>query len=506
MDEWIHLFWKAQEYRGAGFGLPLLALFMFFIVLWPKGARLIQLRYERIAVALIVLFTAIGVTYLIYPNYIDHAEATMAGLGRVMARGGELYPYPNLFPYHGILYGPALAEIQFIVSLLGLPTLMSSKLPGLLSFILLSLILLRLNKVPASRGYLLYLFPFGVMLFWDRTEPFILLLVCLALLLDGKHNKKYIPILMGILAGTASALKLHAAVYVFTAYLAVFLVSGISIASLVIFSLVSMLTFATYFLPPNISFIAFIEYIKFASNHGLSFNLWIQNFTYFIFLTIPLLILWRGAAQTRKTTRNLILVVGIEFVVTIIAAKPGAGAHHLLPFIPVNAFLIQKMYVDDMTASLTPIRVLYASLIMSISLTVSGLIWTVSASWNLYQGPRKEVAWFQEKYDGLVMGVGDDRSFFYSFLRVDLADEQIDYSGYMDLQYAGAGEKEFIAKMSNCNIRNLLIPNFGLPFSMNSYYTGKSLFTEDVLNAFRANYRKNESGKYFSVYSCERGL
>ena len=55
-----------------------------------------QLKLLRLLPALSVLCFALalstGLAYLIYPNYFDHAEPTVAVIGQIVASGGQAYP------------------------------------------------------------------------------------------------------------------------------------------------------------------------------------------------------------------------------------------------------------------------------------------------------------------------------------------------------------------------------------------------------------------------------
>ena len=124
--------------------------------------------------------------------------------------------------------------------------------------------------------------------------------------------------------------------------------------------------------------------------------------------------------------------------------------------------------------------------------------------WRQFNVAGKEVARFNKEYPGLVMGVSDASTYHYSYLRVLLDAEQIDYPGYMDLQFAGVTDKTMAAKMSRCDIGSVLMPLGGLPFSINNNYTDKPLFSDDVRRIFDAHYAEYDKGSFYSVYICHR--
>jgi hypothetical protein len=490
--------------RGAFFSLMVLLLFLAM----PKKIKsatttLLGYRHDYVATALLAITFVTGLVYLSFPNYLDHVESTIASLGMVLERGEVIYPFPDFYPYHGLLYGPLLATVQTAFTQTGLSVLVASKLPGLIAFLISITACLYVIKNPMARGYLIYLIPFGLMLFWNRAEPFFLLLVCMTLFFtDNKIGNKNLPIIAGILAGTASALKLHGASYIFSAYLAATLGATLSIPSLLVFSISALISFLAFFLPSNISLVNFFEYLKLASAHGLSLRMWLENLVYLLFLAIPLLISWSVSNKNRDMGMKISAVILIEFFVTIIGAKPGAGTHHLLPFIPINAYIINRLHLDAKAPRSSIIKVMYFALIVPALSTILTVYVPMIKTWMDFRKAGDEVQLLDKKYPDLVMGLTDDKNYSYAYLRVLLSGEQIDYPSFMDLQFSGVSDLTMSENMRMCTIKNILLPNDGAPFSMNNYYTGKPLLSPGVQQSFSGLYEISFHGNYFSVYTC----
>lgn len=467
-------------------------------------------RYDTYAKIWFCIFVLLGGFYVFYPNYFDHIESTIAALGGVMRRGEPLYPAPDPYPYHGILYGPALAGIQWLFQGIGLPVIVGSKLPGFLAFVVSAVLLLHLNRNRISRGYLLFLFPYYNYLFWDRAEPFFLLIMSASLLLAVKlRGSRLLPVPLGILAGAASALKLHGAAYVLAAYLAMVMAGAASIGGIVLFGFFAGLSFIAFFLPQNISFPVFVSYLKFAGAHGLSMDTWQKNMMYWLALITPLLVAWRNAKPSRRTGLYITLILVIEFFITILGAKPGAGLHHLFPFIPVNAFIIGHILSDSFRERLRYgylVKAVYVVLTIISLITAVKLAAIMTRHWMQYDHAGKEVSQFDRKYPGLVMAIAEgDDSYNYTYLRVLLNRPQIDYPAFMDLQFSGVGDSLFVEHLNGGKIEHLLVPNGGTPFAMLNDYTGRPLFSDTVRQAFRAHYRCIEKGESYSVYKRKKG-
>lgn len=236
------------------FGIYAILISILTYLLLPLSLRTaiiqrITFQYDKAALLIASIFVIAAFSYIFYPNYLDHGEATIASLGGIFSRGDLLYPTPDTYPYHGLLYGPVLAEIQAGFRWFNLPTIFGSKIPGFLVFSTVLIVSWQILSKPLAKGYLLFLFPFGsFILFADRSDPYFLLLVVLTLKLGndvatgkGYLPKKYLPFVVGIFAGVASALKLHGAAYVLAAYLAISVSTGVSLLAIFGFAVSALL-------------------------------------------------------------------------------------------------------------------------------------------------------------------------------------------------------------------------------------------------------------------------
>lgn len=490
------------------------SIFSFIILV---GFALLRIKIsERIYVVLkyasknsvvyfFIIFIISGIFYLFYPTFLNHIEPTVASIGLAMKKGEDVYPLPvGSYPYNGILYGPALFAIQMVFQNLGLPVILGSKLPGLLVFIATAFILLRLDKSWVYRGYLLFLFPFGLMLFWNRAEPFLLMLVVLTLFITMRFSaNKKLPLLIGILGGLASALKLHGAAYIFAAYLAA-INMNISIVPVFLFITASLSSFFLFFIPYNVSFDGFLAYIAFAGyKHGLSFSLFLESFIYLISLFLPFFLLRKDKFKS-PLRFNLFLILIIEFLITIVASKHGNGFYHLMPFIPVNGLIISRcIKLEEIKKEL--LTLLYTCMVfITIITVVTDFILPMGKSWGIFYEAKKEIECISEKRPDIIMGVTGDDGYPYTFYRVMLKNRQIDYASFMDLQISGIGDEALIERLKYCRICCIVIPNTGEPFTMRNYYTSRPLFSNNVRETFLEEFSPVEKLKYYSVYRCKK--
>lgn len=456
-------------------------------------------------IAFFVIFFVSSIFYLFYPNFLNHVEPTVASIGLAMKRGEHIYPLPyGSYPYSGILYGPLLFIIQMFFHRLGLNEIIGSKLPGIIAFAVAALFLWRLKKDWFYRGYLLYLFPFGIILFWNRSDSFFLLLVSLALFIANRYAKnKYTPFIVGVLGGLASALKLHGLLYIFIAYLCVNC-EKINFKAIFLFFISSFITFFIIFLPENITLEGFWAYIFKVQKQGFSLQLWWESFIYLIFLFIPFYILRNDINFKKLWNLNIFFIFAIEFLITIVASKRGNGFYHLLPLIPVNAIILSSN-INGLAKRKDLITIFFISLIFINFYTVfSDFILPFTKSWHMFNEAKKEIISLTEKRPNIVMGVTDDNGYPYSFFRVILNGRQIDYASYMDLQVSGIDDREFYENMKSCKICCMLIPNKGIPFTLNNYYTLKPMFSDKIRKTFEEMFCPEKRGNYFTVYRCKK--
>ncbi len=452
-------------------------------------------------VALFGLLLITAASYLFYPGYLDHLEPTIATLGQVLARGDSLYPLSSdFYPYHGLLYGPGLALSQWVVSGLDLPVLIGSKLPSVLALMCSIPLMWKACENPLARGYLLLLLPFGFILFWARAEPLFLLLVCLVLSYARRQPVGWqLAIVVGLLAGGASALKIHGAIYVLAAYLAATVCAPLAVLEVALIGAVAVPAFLVFFSSSNISLQAFYTYLQLAGKHGLSLRVWLGNALFLAFMLTPVALLLRREVANWK----LLGLFACELLVSVLAAKPAAGSHHLIPFIPINAYLIQQLCMREGIRDDVRVRVLYACVTIPAILTVLSIATSLGGSWAPQLAARRELLQLDRSYGRLTMGVTDDRGYPLSYLRVTLRGEQIDYAAYMDLAFAGIQPGALADRIRSCAIGALVLPKEGEPFSMSSFYTYAPLFPADIAARFNASYQRLHTGNFFSVYACK---
>jgi hypothetical protein len=345
-----------------------------------------------------------------------------------------------------------------------------------------------------------------------------------------------------LLAGLAADLKLHGPAYIAPAlgfWLARYAAGArparvTSVVAAV--ALVMALGVALPFLPSNVSVTNYFAYLQLGAKHGLRVDLFAWNLTFLLSLWVPaLLVAWVARGQRASLPRHLalfaIVLAVMEFAVAVIASKPGAGSHHLLPFLGFHAWLVQQLLAAAVgratvaglatATSVTPASNSWRELsaaraaVTGIAAVLLGTAWPAAAmSYSLFNfnrlRPAQEAAFEElrgvaDHYPHGMMGIAGPESYGLTIFRPWLTlrgTPQTDYGAWMDWQLSGMSDAPLANALRACEMPYVFIPTGGEPFTMYNNYDSEPLFSEDVRAAFARNYSLIEPGQYYSVYGC----
>jgi len=457
-------------------------------------------------------FLATLIRYFYYPSYIDHVEPTLADLGVLFRSGEAIFPHVSSHTLHGLLYGSGLTELQSLAQLLPMDIVPASKLTGLFPAAALTVLFFFVTRSTLARSYSLFFFLFADAAIWNRAEPILGLLALTAMLVVEKFRHplaKYA--LLGILAGACSSLKLHGLLYILPAVIvALSHQERTKVAYSVVFMSATIFTLTATHSPAQVDTRMFVEYLSFARRHPIVPFMVFNNLCYLGALTIPLILIAYTRGVIKTYTRSFLLIFLVEVVIAIVGAKAGAGTHHLLPMIFVNAYLLDRILRTPLSTS----EVLYSDLkwhamfvvgALAVAFGLVKLNRTMSASWDRSRDAAVELRSFASEHAQLLMGVTDRENYPLTFLRPILAARgtpQVEFAAYMDTQFAGLADRSLVAKVRSCELNYWLLPAKGTPFSLPNFYTNEPLLSADFRLAFETNYRKVKQGRFFNVYQC----
>ena len=466
--------------------LILLLVSVFISRAVPDSHHATYAKALRVVVILLTfLFICTLARYMFYPSYVDHIEPTLADLGLIFREGGAVYPTLDTYSLHGLLYGPGLTELQALTQLLPLALIDASKLPGVLPAAALALIFLFSTRSEIARGYLLLFFLFADAAIWNRADPLLGLAAYVAMRYADDKRGVHVFVVVGLLAGFCSSLKLHGVLYVVPALIIALGKEHRKTLCTAVFLAVSLGALALTFAPQQISADNFIAYLSMAGQHSIVPFMLFNNLCYLTTLTLPLILTIKQRSLP-FTWFELLPILSVELLVAIIGAKEGAGTHHLLPAIFINAFLLDRALRSvparsDVRADVQW-RVMFLVGSLAVAFGLFKLNRTLTQNWDSAKSSALELNRMATAFPGGRLAPSDRDNYDVTFLRPLLAEHgsrQIEFAAYMDTAYSGLSDGGLVAKMKSCEIPFWFIPLKGEPFSLPNFYTGKTLVSAD---------------------------
>ncbi|MBF0319904.1 MAG: hypothetical protein HQL01_08915 [Nitrospirae bacterium] len=468
--------------------------------------------------------------YLTYSAYSDHVEPSIASISWIFTKGSPIYTGIDAPARYSFAYGPALFIINgYVMKAFG-DSILTSKLGGVLAAIFAAVLaFITYKKLSGTRAavmataiMLLIFLDFPVVTFWQRADSYIILFVVLALYASTIANTTATLVVSAVCIGICADLKIHAVIYLIPVVALLYVrfgftwrIGGLAVAGLI----VALLPFAAF---ENISLHNYIVWLKATARHGLDLTLFIKNVN-FIALKITAAALvyfysFKDMEKFRRYTPAVWAFLTASLAVSVVASKPGAGVHHLLPLIPVLIFLFLIMSAP-MGGSHSNRAAAMAVLIAF--LTVSALA-ALKTPIILYAGIKdrasasdiaKDLKGILAAYpsERIEMGYAGDESYALSFYRPLVVFHSNSYSldaaALMDNKLSGISmPNATISDISGCKIAVWLIPRgVGQPFSMNGYDRNSGgLFDAAFRDAFLRHYELASVTRYFDVWPCKR--
>jgi hypothetical protein len=526
-----HIEWIAFLRQEAG-NRPLMLFLTLLLVFAVAGARTkasAELRrpLSEGLVALAVLGIAVYVTlalwYLVYPQYSDAAEPTIAAVAWVFERGRPLYHDINSAERYSHIYGPmAFAIPGWSLEWFG-PGILASKIPGTAAGLLSLSITFALAFVASGRrGALLVTGLFaGLCLmfqnvsFWIRPDSLQLLSAAVALLAVVRIRSSYLAgIVLGLATGVLVNLKMTGPLYVIPA-VAVALAERRIAPLVVALPTAIVVAAAPFVLYDNVSYANYLQWTALSAHNGLLFSALKQNIEWALFLLVPLvpaLVKPPDSAVERWLPVSLAAAIA---VVVLAASKPGAGAYHLLPFLPALAYAMSLMLrwtpSDPHTARHRRLGI--AAYLIAVVVVASLQI--VYFAWSATRTPGRRLAEDLTRFAALhqseriEMGYSaDDGAFAYvrPILVFRTGAYLLDAPAIQEHQMSGLElPRATFDAIQRCDVDSWLIPRGATPFSSRNAYpsTGHAPLFPDAFRAiFNATYHRVETTNYFDVWSC----
>lgn len=499
-------------------------------------ARLLRIAAGSAAVLVLGANTLLVLTYPVTQAYEDHGEPNVVMLAVWRNAGHLLYPsWNNGEGFYGLIYGPLMFQLEGAVLALS-PTVLGSKLPGVMACICFYLVLWRLlagSAGPRDRWSVLLLLgmtslvtlAFANATFWIRPEPFLMLFVALGLLSAVRLRAAAGAVCLGLACGAATGFKLSAPVYFAGAAFCllaaqpgwrgrfvIVLAGGLAWAAIT----------AAPFIDPAVTVSGYARYFAMASDQGLKGERLFHAAMFAALLGVPAIaILFRREGhlpEVRWMAGGHLLGLATG---AVIAGKPGGGPHHLLPFIPVMTYLGLQLVNARRVRGMSGGSTIAAGVMLCLLLThgplalvqIRNLGGTLFRLEPLERKKAAEVAAMYSEHPDAVMGLGGTASYRDTYHRVQgvLSGRPaalLEVPAWMEMEKAGASPTILDSAVKDCSTPWWIIPNEGAPFSFSTEYVHERelpLFSDRFRTLFFSNFEPGERREFYSFWRCKRG-
>jgi len=491
-----------------------------------KSQRLQRAALICLAVLLAVNALVVGVTYLLYPGYVDTGEPNIVALAWRLLDGHAVYVpiddetrITNLYgPYLYLIHAFALWAFGGLVAV--------GKAPGVLAMAVAIFATFWAARKLGVRAAALAVAGLAVIIIlnlpmtvWDRPEAFMLMATALALTLmptnAGTSGVAVRVFGLGCLIGFAMGLKVFAAVYFLPFGLLLLANDGFKAA--VVSVLVAVTIVTVPFLTPYFDFTDMVGLIEVMSRKPDGDTSLSKLFRYAAYLLVPALVLigigWRHMdAATRRNVLILEIATAVGIVLVFYPAqKPGAGYYYLVPFAPLSFVLAAMGLKAALSASNATSGWVAIALIVLLALPAVPIEkrFFRNLDWQTANGVADEINAINQAYAGRTIEIGighgyDSYRTTYQRTRLVFAGHPytLDTSIVIDTTAWGVMLNDAtLAMMARCNTDIWLIPTGERPYDWLGYY-GVDVYGQAFRDTFHSAYEKIESRTYFDIYGC----
>jgi hypothetical protein len=479
------------------------------------------------SLATIGAYVVIAIWYASRATFFDPAEPTITAVAWVFAKGQPLYPALDAPERYAHIYGPVLFMAHAAAFAVFGPCTLASKSIGVgaaLTGLALAYVAFRKQAgtaaaLAATAACVLIYFCFDNVSYWTRSDPMLIAAVAAGLWASCLRDWRASSIIAGVALGLATNLKLTGPVY-FLPMLAL-IASTHGLRAVASAAAIAVPVAGAPFLLPQVSLTHFREYFELSARNGLVPLRMRQNLEWAVFLSAPTAAwLWAArAARPGVSVRVLVdpfvpvLAVAVAIVI-VVAAKPGAGPFHLLPFVPLFAYAVLRAPAEAWRRPIAA-QVLAACILAALAMAVPRQIVFVTTVMNRpLESAVAELRQFAAAHPRGRMAVGYAGTSYLSFARPELVfrtdDYLLDAPAVQEHRLSGLEIPLATRRaMDTCRIEYWLIPSGGEPFLVPGAYQPdgpREVFPPDFRAAFLARYERGGSTGQFDIWRCSPAL
>jgi hypothetical protein len=476
----------------------------------------------------IILWLIGGWLYLTSGGFYAHVESCSVVVAQQWLHGQPLYPSPDYPDQYGMLYGPfGFVWLAGVLSLVPDPILASKISGGFWAVLAMGAFYLALRRrwdfatavagtgLMASELMAFYTDP-GVV-FGPLSDPILTASVSLGLL-AMTCGRSAGTVLLAASFILAIDNKAHALLY-FLPILAVWTCRhGVVLSLLTVTA--SLLMASLLFLLPNVSLANFLFWLSMARHHPFSPSVFLHNAFHLLRLVVlltPFLVSvswsrsWGRWSEDQILFGMLLLAAGIMILPTSVQ---GAGPHHLVPFLPIVAYLFCAA-LHESPKGMPVTRVVVFALValfcacqfardVVLLRTVHRTV--VAAQAQAVQADLRHILSVYPPSQ-IQMGIGDDKDYaltLYSPILYATGQPCVVHGcSYMDRKIAGLGDEPLRKILLAEQYRIWLVPRNDQPFSLTSFYDESTIFSESVRETFAQHYAKTASSPFYDIYQAK---
>lgn len=453
-------------------------------------------------------------------NYFDPAEPSVTAVAAAFSAGQPLYPPLNAAERYAHVWGPALFLTHAAAMAFAGASIAASKAVGasaaLLSLGTLFFVFRRYADasvaiVACGLCALVYL-GFSNVTFWSRADPLLLLAVAVGLVGATQRRSTPAAVILGIAIGIAVNLKITGVFYLVPLFVVLHSSHGTR-ATAGAAGLTVALAIAP-FLIPAVSFPNYVEYLQLSAKDGVVFQKVRQNLLWAAMLNAPLAVVWwrsRGHSQASPLSRATPALWVSMGIVALLGAKPGGGAFHLLPFVPVLAFACLTAAPSVERSRMSAWIAVLAVIMLVIAVQSQTAFIRTTAARQLGR-VIQDLRRFADAEPGQRIAVGYAGTAYASYARPEIVfrtgEYWLDAQAVQEHRRAGLDlPAATLSRLEACAVEIWLVPRHGEAFRVpNAYFPDgpSEVFPAEFLEVFLRRYGRTGATEFFDIWRCRR--
>ena len=470
-------------------------------------------------------YGATMVWYAAEPHFFDYAEPSLIAVGWLFHLGQPIYHLPDSAARYSHIYGPFAFMIHgYALAAFG-PGILVSK--GISAAAAAAAVACTYAAVRRHAGTVwatalcgqvaLALMAFKNFSYWTRPEPFQLLAVGMALLLAVRGQGSLAAVGVGLASGVLWNLKITGPLYVLPILALLRERSGWRglATACTVAAAAAALPFLIF---ANVSLANYLFWLERSASTGLMLSTLRQNLEWTAYFAVPVLLSYYAVppAARRRERGSLVvisaLVAGMAGI-AVAAAKPGAGPYHLMPFLPVIAYVAARQTSGfDVAARIDPWVSRTALAFAAAAAIVAMVQQTMFVAAMVDRRTHDEagdIEQFARAHDGAI-GMAYGESEALSLMRPLLVFRSnaylIDQPAVREHQLSGIDVPgTTVDAIARCDVRYWLVPRGEAPFSGRNVYAAvaqRDLYPEALRRTFLQTHTRVGETRYFDVWRC----